>query len=163
MFRGRALYGKLSGSVVTLDDVWSNFHNPASLAGLEGFSAGVYYENRFMLSQFSDKGIALGLPVGNGAFGLSFRSFGYSAYSDSKAGLAYGMKLSDHLSVGVEANYHSFRIAEGYGVQQSISVEGGFRYVMTDHLTIAAHINNPTRAKLSSFNDERIPTTLRAG
>src|SRR5688572_19379989 len=74
----------LGGAAITLDDVWSSFHNQAGLARLEGFSAGVYYENRFMLKELGEKGLAVGLPVGNGAFGLSFRSFGYTAYSDSR-------------------------------------------------------------------------------
>ncbi|MCC6599658.1 MAG: hypothetical protein IT223_03185 [Crocinitomicaceae bacterium] len=153
----------LGGAAITLDDVWSVFHNQAGLARLEGMSAGVYYENRFMMKELGDKGLAIGIPVGNGAFGLSFRSFGYSAFSDSRAGLAYAMNFSDNFSAGVEVNYHSIRIAEGYGSQQAVSVEGGFRYQMTDHLVLAAHINNPTRAKLTEFNDERIPTALRAG
>jgi hypothetical protein len=153
----------MAGTGLSNQDVWSGFHNQAGLAHLESFSAGVFAENRFAMKELGDKGVAIGLPVRNGAFGINFRSFGYSAFSNSKASLAYAMKLTDKFSLGVQLNYHAIRIGENYGKAQTFSVEGGFLYQMTEQLSVAGHVYNPTRAKLAEFNDERIPSLFRFG
>ncbi len=145
------------------DDVWSGFHNQAGLVHLNAAGAGVFYENRFMLKELSDKGVIAALPYGNSAFAISLRSFGYSAFSNSKAGLAYALKLSDKFSFGVQINYHSIRIGENYGTQHNVSFEGGFLYKYNQKLIFAAHVANPTRAKLADYNDERLPSILRLG
>jgi hypothetical protein len=153
----------MAGTGLSNQDVWSGFHNQAGLAHLESFSAGVFAENRFAMKELGDKGVTIGLPVRNGAFGINFRSFGYSAFSNSKAGLAYAMKLTDKFSLGVQLNYHAIRIGENYGKAQTFSVEGGFLYQMTEQLSVAGHVYNPTRVKLAEFNDERIPSLFRFG
>ncbi len=153
----------MAGTSLSNEDVWSGFHNQAGLAHIESFSAGVFAENRFAMKELGDKGLTLALPFRNSAFGLNYRSFGYSAFSNSKAGLAYAMKLAEKFSLGIQLNYHSLRIGENYGTANTISIECGFLYKMTDKLSIAAHIYNPTRAKLADFNDERIPSLMRFG
>lgn len=153
----------MAGTGLGIQDVWSGFHNQAGLAHLESFSAGVFAENRFAMKELGDKGVTIGLPVRNGAFGINYRSFGYSAFSNSKAGLAYAMKLTDKFSLGVQLNYHAIRIGENYGKAQTFSIEGGFLYQMSEQLSVAGHIYNPTRAKLAEFNDERIPSLFRFG
>jgi hypothetical protein len=153
----------MGGAYITMQDVWSAMHNQAGLTDLNGLSAGVYYENRFGLNELSDKGAVLALPLKNSAFALHYHSFGYSSFNTSKTALAYAMKLSDKFSFGLQFNYHNTRIAENYGSKSSLSVEGGFLFKMNEHLSIAAHLTNPNRAKLSSYNDERIPTILRLG
>ncbi len=153
----------MGGAYLVIHDVWSSMHNQAGLVYLDGVSAGVYYENRFGLNELSDRGVVVAMPLRNSAFGLNYHSFGYSSFSTSKTALAYALKLNDKFSFGLQFNYHSTRIAENYGTTSSLSVEGGFLYKMNDKISLAAHIANPNRARLSDFNDERIPTILRIG
>ena len=153
----------LGGSAIVLDDVWSGFHNQAGLVYLTGLSAGAFYENRFSINELATKGAIVAAPMGNSAFALSYKSFGYSAFNNSRASLGYALKMSDKFSAGIQLNYHSFRLGENYGSQQTISFEGGFQYKMTTKLSLAAHIYNPTRAKIAEFNDERIASVLRIG
>ncbi|MFN0031399.1 MAG: hypothetical protein ACKVOR_04490 [Flavobacteriales bacterium] len=153
----------MGGTALVNEDVWSAFHNQAGLVHCEGITAGAFYEDRFAISQLSDKGVAAAMPIGNSAFALSYRSFGYSAFSSSRAALAYALKLSSKFSAGLQLNYHTTRIGEGYGNSSAVSFEGGFLYRYNDMLSLAAHVYNPTRAKLASFNDERIPSVIRAG
>jgi hypothetical protein len=153
----------MGGAYLVMSDVWSGFHNQAGLAHLEGISAGVNYENRFSLNQLSDKGVIVAAPFGIHAAGISYRSFGYELFSSSKTSLAYAIKLSDKFSAGMQFNMHNIRLGENYGSQTALSVEGGFLYKMNEKVSVAAHIYNPTRAKLSEFNDERIPSMIRIG
>ncbi|MFM9984572.1 MAG: hypothetical protein ACKVOK_05025 [Flavobacteriales bacterium] len=151
----------LGGSALVLDDVWSGFHNQAGAVHLPGLSAGAYYESRFALNELSDKGIVVAMPFRKSAFGLNYRSFGYSLFTNSRAGLFYAQKLSDKFSVGLQFNYYSLRLGENYGSRGTVGMEGGFLYRYNTKLSVAAHIQNPTRAGFTDFNNERLPSILR--
>ena len=89
----------VANASVTYSDVWSVYHNQAGLALLKDISVGTYFENRFLISQLGLRSFTAAVPVGNvGTFGLSGTFFGYSAYSEKKAGLAYAKKLGDNVS-----------------------------------------------------------------
>lgn len=153
----------LGGASITLSDHWSGFHNQAGLAGVEKFSAGVYLQNNFLLSELSTRGLGIALPAGGGVFGLSVKNYGYSQYQEGSYGLAYARKLSEQLFVGVQFNYLNTKIGEGYGSNSTFTVEGGFQFQASENVMIAGHVYNPNRSKLSEYEDERIPTLLSGG
>lgn len=153
----------MAGCGVLQTDLWSSWHNQAGLTKVKSIQAGAYYQSRFATKELADKGFGVAAPLGFGTIGLNYRSFGYSAFSTGKAGLTYAIPFSENFSAGVQLNYHTIRITEGYGTQSTVSVEGGFRYQLNTRLSMAAHIANPTRSKLADFNDERLPSALRFG
>jgi len=153
----------LAHASVTLADLWSVHHNQAGLALLEHSSAGFFYENRFLLSDLSLRGGAVAIPTKSGTFGLSAAAFGFELYGEGKYGLAYGRKLGSRINMGLQLNYHSLRIGEGYGNANAISVELGVLAQLTDEIWIGAHVYNPNRAQLADFDDERLPTALSLG
>ena len=154
----------LANAGLNFTDIWSIYHNQAGLGYIQSPVASVFYQNKFLISDFAYAGFAGALPLGNGSIGVSYTNFGYSAYNEGKLGLAYGMKLSDRFSVGVQLNYHSIRInADGYGNRGALSADVGFRLQVSERVSLAAHITNPTRTKLNDFDDERIPTLIRFG
>lgn len=153
----------MGGSYLVMQDVWSAVHNQAGLVYSESVQAGIFYENRFGLKELSDKGIVASMPFRKGAFGISYRSFGYSGYNLSRAGLAYAMRLGEKLSAGIQFNYLTTRLGENYGTNSGISVEAGFLYQMSEKISLAAHLYNPNRTKLSDYNDERFPSRMRFG
>ncbi|MBX7051192.1 MAG: hypothetical protein K1X54_04065 [Flavobacteriales bacterium] len=153
----------MGGAYLVMHDVWSAVHNQAGIVYSESPQAGVFYENRFGMKELSDKGIVASVPFRKSAFAISYRSFGYSGYSLSRAGLAYAMKLSDKFSAGIQLNYLSTRLGENYGTNSGLSAEAGFLYKMNEKISLAAHLYNPNRTKLSDYNDERIPSKMRFG
>jgi hypothetical protein len=153
----------MAGAYVALSDGWSAFHNQAGLASVQTFDAGVYYENRFGLTALSDKGLFVAAQLGKGVIAGSYHSFGYSEFASSKGGLAYAMGLGEKLDVGIQLNYYAVRLGENYGRAMAVSAEGGFLYRLNSKLTLAAHVSNPNRAKLSDYLDERIPAVFRMG
>ncbi|MFT6997544.1 MAG: hypothetical protein ACJAQ4_001298, partial [Cryomorphaceae bacterium] len=114
-------------------------------------------------------GFAAATPLGKGAIGLNYSNFGYGVYNEGKLGLAYGMKLADSFSIGVQLNYHTTRIAaEDYGKVGALTAEVGVRMEVSERVTVAAHLFNPTRTTLidngeSAIPDEKIPTVIRLG
>ncbi len=150
-------------SSVMLSDVWSTHHNQAGLGWLREASAGVFFQNRYLLKDLNYMGFAYAHPIKSGTFGLSFSNFGSTLYGESKVGLGYGMKFSDKITGGIQLNYHNTRIANNYGNHSGLTAELGMQAYLTDKLMLAVHLFNPTRSKLNEYNDERIPTVIRLG
>ncbi|MGY6562693.1 MAG: hypothetical protein ACXITV_11360 [Luteibaculaceae bacterium] len=153
----------LGHASVSLSDVWSAHHNQAGLAFVDQATAGIYFENRFLVRELSLGAGAFALPTKSGTFGVSFQSFGYSFYNQSRVGLGYGLKLSDRFAVGVQLNYHQTVIGEGYGSASTVTAEVGLLYQLSEDLTLGAHIFNPNRSRFADFNDERLPSRIRVG
>ena len=153
----------MANAALTIDGAWSLFQNQAGLASMEAFSAGAFYQARFGMRELSTAGFAAALPVGAGAAGVSYRQYGYSAYREQHVGLAYGMKLGEALDAGVQLDYVGVFLGGGYGSTAAFTFQGGFRYRAGNNVTLAGHVYNPIRARLSTFNDERLPAVLRLG
>jgi len=154
----------MANAVLNTTDIWSAFHNQAGLAHIENFTAGAFYENKFLISEMAYTGIGMASPLGAGTIGLTYANFGFSVYGESKLGLSYGLKLSEKFSIGVQANYHNTVIqAENYGSTNTFTAELGLRLEVSEKVSLAAHIFNPTRSQLNEYNDERLPTILRFG
>lgn len=144
-------------------DVWGVQNNQASISGIESFQAGVFYETRFMMSELGMKGFAAALPTKYGSFGLNVNSFGYSQYSETKAGIAYARKLGQRFSMGVQLDYYNTRIGENYGSSSGVAGEIGILAEPVKNLTVGLHLFNPTRTRLNGNLDERLPTIMRFG
>lgn len=153
----------LGHASVGLGDLWSAFNNQAGLARVEEFSAGAYYETRFQLKELGYKAGAVVYPGKMGTVALSFNHFGYSAYNESKIGLAYARGFGKFLSFGLQLDYQMARLAESYGNRNFITFEAGMQANITKELVLGAHVYNPISAKLSEYNDERAPVIFRLG
>lgn len=153
----------LSNAAVTISDLWAVHHNQAALAHLEKAEGGVYYENRFLVSALGLRGGAFALPTANGVFGLSVSAFGFDQYRENKYGLAYAMKLSSNLSVGIQMDYFRTVFSEPYGRKGFFAGEIGFLMRVTESLKVGAHLFNPGRTRIDDFADERLPSILRFG
>ena len=155
----------LSNSAVTLSDVWSVHHNQAGLGFIKTAAVGAYYESRFLVPELALSGAVAALPLKNnkGTFGLSFRNFGYSLYSESKIGLAFGRAFGENLSIGMQLNYQQVRIADVYGNKNVITAEIGIQYRVSNKIYLGAHIYNPNRSRLTELDQDRLPSVIRFG
>ena len=153
----------LGGYNATLSDVWSTNNNQAGLGFVEDMTGGIYYENRFLLSETSYKAGAFVLPVKTGALGLSVSSFGYELYNETKAGLSYGQHFGDKFSVGVQLNYLNTKLTQEYGSKTAVTGAIGAIAKLSKEFTLGVHVYNPSRSKLTNDNNERIPTIMKLG
>lgn len=154
----------IGGASTTYSDLWSVYNNQAGLGKLKNITVGISNEFRFLIPELSIHGFAFALPAKNlGVFAVSISYFGYSQYNEKKIGLAYARSFGDKLSAGIQIDYLSTHIGEGYGNSTAFTVEAGIQATLIKGLVIAAHVYNPTRTKLADYDDERIPTTLKIG
>jgi len=148
---------------VAYGDIWGTYYNQASLAGLNSFSMGAFFRNTFNVQELGVKAASFAMPVFNGVAGAAFTHFGYSGYSETKFGLAYAMQLGKTLSAGIQLDYVNTHIANEFGNQGTPTGEVGIRFEPLDNLVFGAHVYNPFRAKLSGYDNQRLPTIFRAG
>ncbi len=160
-FGGRS--AGLAHASVMLSDVWSTHHNQAGLAWLNNPTAGVYYQNKFTISELSNLGLAYAHPLKTGTLAIQWSNFGYDLYQENKVGLAYALQLSEKFSGGIQIDYLSTRLGGVYGSKKALAGEAGLQAKLTKKLTIGAHIYNPTRTQLNEYNNEAIPTIMRLG
>ncbi|MCB8994606.1 MAG: hypothetical protein H6538_03250 [Bacteroidales bacterium] len=153
----------LANTYVMESDIWSVSHNQAGLGDYHKFALGFHHENRYVIEEYSLHAIALTLPVKAATFGLSYTYFGYSAYNESKIGIAYGRNFGDKISAGIQLNYHYEYISGDYQSRHALTVEGGIQYKPLSNMRIGVHVFNPTRAQLSPVNLDTLTTCLRAG
>lgn len=147
----------------TLFDVWSARNNQGSLAFVRKTEVGAFYENRFFVKELSQSGFTVAAPIKKGTFGLSYSSMGYNLYRESQATLSYGMKLSENVAVGVGIDYLNTKIADIYGQAHAVSGSIGLTAKILPQMTIATHIYNPFRAKITNYNNEKVPTIFKLG
>ena len=159
---GALAYG-LAGTSSLTSDLWSTNNNPAGLASLKKWQTGISYENQFLLSELSNKTAVITAPVANGSFGFSVNQFGYSSLNENRIRLSYGQQLGKKFAMGIQLNYSSTRIGDGYGQTNAFSGNIGILALINDELTLSAVVINPNRAKLAEFTDERLPTLLKLG
>lgn len=154
----------VANASVCYTDLWSAFNNQAGLAGLKNFTAGIYFENRFGISELGVKAFAMAVPIGeSGVISLSGTYFGYSLYNEKKIGLGFGKSFGKKIKAGVQLDYLSTVIAEDYGNRTSFTGEAGIIAEPLENLSLGFHIYNPTQAKIADYADERIPVVMRLG
>lgn len=146
---------------VSIVDSWSVFSNQAALAFIEHSSIGLHHESRFISPDLSFSALGFVYHVKPGTFGMSVKRLGFTEFSQTKAGLAYGMKLAPRFSAGVQINLHNVNASGVYGQATAFSVEAGLYYTPSKNLSVGVHVVNPSRSKI--HGDERIPTVFNLG
>jgi hypothetical protein len=153
----------MANAYVMYSGIWSTYHNQAGLARLENMTTGFYFENRYGISELGVQSFAISAPFKSGNFGFSVTHFGYSEYNENKFGLAYAHRFGDKFSAGIQFDYFYLHLPADYGNRGTFVVEAGFLAEPVDKLSLGVHVFNPTRTKIADFQDERIPTIMRAG
>ena len=150
-------------SSVAISDEWSAFNNPAGLSRARYYQAGIYFENHFLVKEMSLKAVTVTIPVWKGAFGIVLQHNGFSLYSEIKGGVTYGMSLGKYFSAGVQLSCIRINQSEGYGNKNIFSFDLGAQYQAGEHLTLGAHIVNPSSTTVSKDKSERLPALIRIG
>lgn len=153
----------LGNSSVALTGFWAGFNNQAGLADVKNISAGLFYQNRFIVKEMGFAAAAFILPVRSGNFGVQFNWFGYSKYNEKKIALGYGRKFGKSFSAGIQLDYLSTYIAEDYGTKNLFTFELGFKASITGDIVIAGHLFNPIPVYVQKEFNDKVPTVFTIG
>jgi hypothetical protein len=158
-----ARMASMGNAGVALEDMWSYHHNPAALTGVENFSVGLAYENRFLLRELQSQALTVVLPLKTGVISVGAQMYGYELYRSQKAGMGYSLKLSEKFSAGIQMNYQGIRLTDNYGSKHTVTAEAGVMGEITEDWKIGMSVFNLGRAKLAEFADDRFSTVMRLG
>jgi hypothetical protein len=157
-------------------EVWAVANNAAGLGILTRPTAGAYLENRYLIPSLNVAAGALALPLGaiepaagalparaaHGVLGLEAQRFGGVLYNELRLGAAYGYRLGV-VSVGGRLDVLQVSLQDLGSRRAVVGSLGGQAEVMPQRLTLGVYLYNLTQAKLGDYQDERVPTVLRAG
>lgn len=134
-------------------NAFSVINNQAALSLIDEISIGAYAENRFLLKELSFYSLAAAIPTNSGTLGIGFSYFGDEFLNEKLMRLAYGRRLMENLSIGVELDYFNVSINE-YGSTGVVTFGLGVLYEFRDDWQLAAHLFNPIDIKLTDQEDE---------
>ncbi len=140
----------------------TTLQNQAALAYIPVVTAGVRTERRFMLSAIQQHHVMIALPVSKGGFGLHLAQSGFSYFRQQSIGFAYGRKLGERCSIGLQMDYLSKTIPRYFNAGTIVG-ELGCLIHLTPELHVGMHVFNPTRNKLRRLDNEVIPAIYSAG
>ena len=147
----------------TFTDVWAYHNNPGALAEVKNFSAGLSYENRFLLKELQNQGLASALPLKVGVLSFGGHMYGYNRFRSYKGGVGYSLKLAEMISAGVQLNYQGITLSDGYGSRGNMTAELGVYGKISKNWKLGFSVFNLNRAKLSDYEDDRFSTIMRLG
>jgi hypothetical protein len=144
---------------ITGRSFWSSFHNQATLAFNTSFSAGMNYENRFGIKELGTRTVGVVVPAWRTSVGTIYSCFGHPGFKREMAAIACGLRLSEKIAAGIQADYFSQKTSGEYN-NQYLTCEAGLLFLASENTTVGIHIFNP----LPSSPAERfLPLTLRTG
>lgn len=152
----------MGSSGAAVQDVWSLQSNQAGIAGLRKPIASVAFQSQYLNPDLSTKSAVAVVPYKTNAFGLSFQSYGFSAYNEQKASFSFAKAFGDKILAALTFNYHQTKIAQ-YGNANAFSFEAGAQYQLIEGLLLGIHVANPTRSVYSNQLNVIIPAVFEAG
>ena len=182
--RGARAAGLSNASVALAGEVWSMGNNVAGLGEIQRPSVGFYAENRYFSPALNVGALTVALPLGrqpraavgatapvapavrtwarHGVVAFEAQRFGGVLYNETRVGAGYAYRFGQ-ISLGTRVDLLQVSI-EGLGSRRVVlGTLGGQIEIVPNRLTFGASLYNLSQTKLASYQDERVPTVLKAG
>ena len=144
-----------------LSDEWSIFNNVAGISKIERITAAFTYDAFPTFKPFNKLAASVALPLHVGVAGVGIFRFGDDLYNEQVFTAGYGNTFG-LASLGVKFSMIQYNI-KGFGSKFLVTASFGGIAKLTERLFFGAHIVNINQPKISSLDDERVPTILIAG
>ena len=151
----------IGNTTSTMSNIWSVWNNPAGTSNQQQLSAALSHRVVQNIEGLNIAGLAIVLPIKVGAFGLGISRFGDDLFNKQQINLSYGNKFGI-TDLGIRLAYHQYHF-EGFGNKGVPVISFGGITTITNKFYIGAFIENITQAKISDFQDERVPTIMQVG
>ena len=143
-------------------NIFSVTSNQASLAQIKNPSAGVFGENRFLMTETNMYSAIIAVPTKDGNFAFQADYFGFKNYNESQLGIAYARSVGKNLDLGIKFNYYAFRIPR-YENPSTVTFEIGAIAHVTEKLNAGIHIYNPVGGKFSKTENDKLGSIYSFG
>ncbi len=144
-----------------LEDEWSIFNNIAGIANVKEVSTAVTYDAQPSFKPFNKAAAVFALPLKFGVAGVGIFRFGDKLYNEQILTMGFSNTFG-LASLGLKINYIQYH-AEGFGRKGVLSLSFGGIAKLTEKIFIGAHIINVNQPKISTTENEKLPTILITG
>ncbi len=150
-----------SRSYLAERSIWNLFYNPAGLAGIDKFSAGVFYRSPFLIDKIAHRGLAVAIPLGTAATsGIGVVQYGYELYRDQQLCLALSRLFGGAVAAGVRFDYFNEKFGGDYQGTSCLTGAAGIIAKLTPDLFLGVNVFNPQKSKQGY---EKKPASVSAG
>lgn len=164
VFRVPARFRSLGNASVSLQSPLAIFSNPAGFSATTTLSAGIMYENRFLLKELQTTSAFLVVPVENTKLGISFSQFGKGGYRENKLSFGMAKSLSPRLTAGLQFHYYTIYLAENSERPGAVLIDFGTQFQLADQLWLGVQIFNPYEIGIQTHTlDLDYPLVMRLG
>jgi hypothetical protein len=154
----------MGNAFVSQYDTWAVSHNQAGLAKIDKPSAGIYYENRFLVPELSLRAATVTYPTSSGNFTGILSVFGPNSWKETDAAVAFSKLLGTKLSAGIQFNYFAQRLPELNQNISTVSFEIGAIYQLRKNTAVGLHVANPYSPPMKTLSTETtIPWRVEFG
>lgn len=153
----------LAGISAGLEDALAVFNNPAGIASYKHFSVATSFEQRFLLKETGQYGLAVTMPVKNGCVGVSSLFSGYRSFIDQKFSLGYGRSFGRHFLAGLSLVYVFQKAGGETRPIHQVSYEIGTIALLSEKLNLAFTAFNPFQIYFKSGDYATLPSIFKLG
>jgi hypothetical protein len=151
----------LGGVSVTLENVYGNYNNQATLATLKKTALATSYANKFSLS---DARVMMARPFSFGTIGANVSRFGSSLYSELKVGTSYSRLFGENFGAALQADLLSVQLSPQEESLYVFTAEIGLWARPLENLTLGFHLYNFINAEYETlYYEEAIPVNMKLG
>ncbi len=137
------------------------FFNPASIATSNIFSVSFFGTHLFQMKELQYITAAVNIPFAMGNWGIAFKTFGNSMYSESSVGFGWASSISRNIYFGALVKKEQLQI-KGYGSDGILLFDVGLLFNVGKNITIGGAVFNLRKSSNSSYQ-QSIPLTYRSG
>ncbi len=132
----------IANTATARNDIWTSFHNPASLVQTHTWQVAAQYENRSLLAELSTSMLQAAYTNEYVNVGVAYSYFGFSRYSEMMAGVTLARRFG-HFSLGVQANFLALYAGDELGYKCTAFPQIGMTVDITEKFTLGFQTFNP--------------------
>lgn len=152
----------MGNASVTTANTWAVFNNAANLTQIREINGSFSFEMMQQMPSVKTLAFAATLPTSKqGTAGLKLFRSGNEIYNEQVFGLSFGQKVGN-VSLGLSADYLQLNI-QNFETKRALIISFGGMVQLSKTLFLGAHVYNMNLAKMSTYQDERIPTIMKGG
>ncbi|MCF8226328.1 MAG: hypothetical protein K9J30_10675 [Bacteroidales bacterium] len=138
-------------------------NNPAILGKIKDHTLSAGHARPFATKEIGFSSLTGIMKTGHGAFQLRFSNYGIGGFQNFSSKLAYGIRLSDKLGVGVSFHYYNTMSQGEWNYLWTLGLGGGIYYRVLPTTVISSNIGNPVTSGNHPDNAPLFPYTVSAG
>lgn len=151
-----------NSNIISFNDVFSVFFNPAALSTSKNILFGAYYSpSPFGLKELSTANAAFVYPMDEFSVGLGFEKYGFELLNEKKIVVSVSNMVDTNIIAGISLTYQNIHI-ENYGDDSAFSLNFGTLFIIEKWLSTGFSVTNLLRSSYGSETGQ-IPFTYSFG